>query len=371
VSLAWSPVTLPVPPGDPGRIAVRDATVCGGRWYVVGAVFGLDQSASVEHGPTGETRPAMWTSTDGASWTPMALHPHSYYGRRDVVYAAACRDGRLAAIGARSGGAHGNPRVSTWRELPDGSMDEVAAPFEMYGGPVAVKASRIAAGPPGWLIAGERAAGAAAWVSPDASDFDLVEGAPELASDARGATTGDDAVWFGGSASSGGLWVIVGGLLPAGRPDRDPAAWTSPDGRTWHRQAVPGTDGWDELHRVAVAGDGLVALGPRGPAFGEWRFADGAWHDAAQFGDAGHTGLAGVTSLAVATGGVLAMVSDGANHALWVSTESGRGWRPVALPVPAPVGADRTAAVAAGGDRLLLLVDNGRAGSAWTTEMAD
>jgi hypothetical protein len=359
-------VSLPMPPGRPGTIAVRDATNCGGRWYVVGAVFGLDQSATVVHGPEGDTRPAMWTSTDGTRWTSMVLHPHSFYGQRNVVYAAACRDGRLAAIGARAGGAHGNPRVATWRELPDGSMDEVEEPFETYGGPVAVKASRMAGGPPGWLIAGERSSGAAAWLaSPDAADFDLVEGAPELASDARGGTTGDDVVWFGGAPNLGGHWVIVGGVLPAGRGDRDPAAWTSPDGRTWQRQAVPGSAGWDELHRVAVAGDALVAVGPHGSAFGEWRFSDGAWRDAAQFGDPGGTGLGAVASLTVASSGVFAMVSDGTHHALWASTKSGQDWRPVTLPASAPSGADRAAAVAAAGDRLLLLVDDGVAGHAW------
>jgi hypothetical protein len=369
VSLAWSPLSLPMPPGRPGTIALRDATTCGGRWYVVGAVFGLDQSATVVHGPEGDTRPAMWTSTDGTSWTSMMLRPHSFYGERNVVYAAACRDGRLAAIGARAGGAHGNPRVATWRELADGSMDEVVEPFETYGGPVAVKASRMAGGPPGWLIAGERASGASAWLAaPDAADFDLVEGAPELASDARGGTTGDDAVWF--DETSGGHWVVVGGVLPADRGDRDPAAWTSPDGRTWQRQSVPGSAGWDELHRVAVTGDALVAVGPRGPSFGAWRYQDGAWRDAAQFGDPGRTGLGAVASLASGTSGVFAMVSDGAHHTLWASTESGQDWRPVALPAAAPAGADRAAAVATLGDRLLLLVDDGKAGLAWMARAA-
>lgn len=364
VSLAWGPVSLPMPPGEPGTIAVRDATNCGGRWYVVGAVFGFDQSATVVHGPEGDTRPAMWTSSDGTSWTSMVLRPHSFYGRRNVVYAAACRDGKLAAIGARAGGAHGNPRVATWKELPDGSMEEVEEPFETYGGPVAVKASRMAGGPPGWLIAGERASGASAWLAaPDAADFALVEGAPELASDARGGTTGDDAVWFDGH------WVIVGGVLPAGRGDRDPAAWTSPDGRTWQRQAVPGSAGWDELHRVAVAGDALVAVGPHGSTFGEWRYADGAWRDVAQFGDPGTTGLGAVTALSAAGADVFAMVSDGAHHALWTSTESGQDWRPVTLPAPAPAGADQTAAVAVAGDRLLVLVDDGKTGRAWMAQV--
>jgi hypothetical protein len=371
VNLSWSALSLPMPPGEPGRIAVRDAAVCGGHWYVVGAVFGLDQSAAVVHGPQGETRPAIWTSTDGTSWTAVPVHPHTYYGRRDVMYAAACRDGRLAAIGARSGGAHGNPRVSTWRQLPNGGMEEVEEPFETYGGPAAVKASRMAAGPPGWLIAGERTSGAAAWLSADASDFEVVEGAPELASDDRGSTTGDDAAFVAGR------WVIVGGILPRGRGDRDPMAWSSPDGRSWVREAVPGTTGWDELHRVAATGGGLLAAGPRGPTFGTWRYTAGAagqpgvWREAGGFGATGHTGLASVTSLAATPTAAFAMVSDGAGHELWMITESGDVWRPAPLPAPAPVGADRTAAVAADGERVLVLVDDGGSGRAWMAGLID
>ncbi|PZF87949.1 hypothetical protein C1I99_27025, partial [Micromonospora deserti] len=56
---AWRPVTLPAPPGAPGRLLVRDAAACAGRWYAVGGVADA----------AGETRPAAWTSTDGASWS--------------------------------------------------------------------------------------------------------------------------------------------------------------------------------------------------------------------------------------------------------------------------------------------------------------
>ena len=78
-------------------------------------------------------------------------------------------------IGSRSGGAHGNPRVTSWYQRADGALVDMQAPFELYGGPEAVSVRRVVAGPSGWLIAGNRLSGAAVWVSADATDFRIVD----------------------------------------------------------------------------------------------------------------------------------------------------------------------------------------------------
>src|SRR4029434_2591672 len=102
--------------------------------------------------------------------------------------------------------------------------------------------ARMVAGPTGWLIVGNRTPGAAVWLSPDAHKFEIVEGAPELASDPRGET------WaFDGAAIADG-WMVVGGLRPAHRIDRDPASWRSADGKTWTRTVLAGTADYEELH---------------------------------------------------------------------------------------------------------------------------
>ena len=44
--------------------------------------------------------------------------------------------------------------------------------------------ARLVAGPAGFLITGNRTSGAAVWTSPDASEFEIIEAAPGLASDA-------------------------------------------------------------------------------------------------------------------------------------------------------------------------------------------
>ncbi|MGC4895981.1 hypothetical protein [Micromonospora sp. DT31] len=355
---AWRESTLPVPPGPAGRLLVRDAAACGGRWYVAGGVGDA----------TGETRPAAWSSVDGATWTPLSLHPRTYYGQRHVFYSAACRDGRVALLGAKRGGAHANPRTSSWRQLPDGSLDEVIAPFDLFGGPYAVDVARMAAGGRGWLITGNRTSGAAVWVSPDSSRFTLVERGPGLASDAVGETWNFDAV------ETGAGWLSVGGIVPAGRVDRDPLAWVSRDGVAWRRVPVPGGPEYDELQRVVVLDGRPVAVGLRGRAFGTWR-ADGdpggAWRATGGFGRPRVDGIPGVRGLTVAGATLWAATVDGFAHAVWRSVDGGGSWQAVALPGPAPAGAQQAVALAGAGDDLLLLVDTGQGSKVFLAHLTD
>ncbi|MGX7675141.1 hypothetical protein [Plantactinospora sp. DSM 117369] len=351
----WQRLTLPAPAGTPGRPMVRDVTGCAGRWYAVGGIGGA----------AGETRPAAWTSTDGVTWAAMSLEPKGYYGRRSVLYSAACRDGRVAILGDKPGGAHGNPRASSWRQLPDGSLVEVEARFELYGGPTAVNVARLVAGPRGYLIAGNRSSGVASWVSADAGEFEIMEGVPELATDGRGTTWGFDAV-----ATPQG-WLMVGGILPpGGRIDRDPLGWTSPDGRTWQRDPVPATEAYEELQRVVMLAGTPVAVGLRGKEFGVWRRGPQGWESAGAFGTHGSAGAPAVGALAVAGDGLLAAVSDGASYSLWSGADEGRGWRPVTGPVPMPAGANRDVSVFAVADQVLLAVDDGREAAVWSTRLS-
>ncbi|MFG1892802.1 hypothetical protein ACGFIP_02105 [Micromonospora zamorensis] len=348
---AWQPLTLPAPPGGAGRPLIRDAASCADRWFVVGGVVDAE----------GGTRPAAWTSVDGTTWTVLPIRAESFYGRQNVFLSVACRDGRAALIGAKVGGAHGYPRVSTWRQVADGALVEVQASFETYGGPTAVNVSRLTAGAQGWLIVGNRSAGAASWVSsPDAAEFALVEGAPELASDAVGVTWAFDSV----ATSSG--WLAVGGLLPAGRIDRDPAVWSSPDGRSWRRTVLPGSSEYEELQRVVLVGGVPVAVGLRGAVFGAWRQEAESWVSAGTFGRRAGAGVPSVTSLVSSGDRLFAAVTDGARHSVWVSSDRGGSWREVTAPLDVPAGVDRDVTLVAVGDRWWLAADDGtRAGLWW------
>ncbi|SCF42179.1 hypothetical protein GA0070564_108203 [Micromonospora mirobrigensis] len=330
----------------------RDAVVCAGRWYVVGALAD----------PSGATRPAAWSSPDASTWTPLRMTARSPYGAENVLSAVGCRDGRIAAVGAKSGGVHGNPRVSSWRQVADGSLVEVPAEFELFGGPDAVNVGRIVGGRRGWLIAGNRASGAAAWLSLDATGFGLVSGVPGLAVDGAGRP------WAADAAAVPGGWLLVGSVLPAGRADVDPAVWASADGRVWRREVLS-TDGVPEdLQRVVPAGERLVAVGRRGAGFGAWVAGADGWRAAGGFGRAAGGAPPRVLGLAAVSGGVLVAGSDGAAASLWFSTD-GDGWSGRRAPVALPAGADATVALAGSGDRVLLLVDGGAGGGVWTARL--
>ncbi|MBM0233518.1 hypothetical protein JNW91_17655 [Micromonospora sp. STR1_7] len=352
----WEASHLPVPPGSAGRLVVRDATACAGRWYVVGAVGG----------PDGATRPAAWGSADGRTWASLPLRPISYYGERAILYAVGCHEGRVAVVGARAGGAHGNPRVRTWRQDADGGLTEVPAEFEVYGGPEAVSASRIAGGARGWLIAGARTGGAAVWRSPDAADFQLVDGAVGLASDAGLTTLATDAL-----AMPDG-WLVGGGGRPADRADRDPFVWFSADGRSWTRLALPATGEDEIVQRLVRVGSSVYAVGVRGSGFQAWvaepagaATSAGTWRAVGRFGATGTGAVAGVEAAAGGGAGVLAMTVAAGGHRLWRSAAGGSSWVPVALPVDVFAGGDTSAAVAVWDGRMVVTVDDGVAARVW------
>ncbi|MGK5680612.1 hypothetical protein [Actinoplanes sp. URMC 104] len=204
----WARIDLPAD----GTVVVRDVADCNGTWWAVGAVAAAD----------GTTRPAAWTGGGGtgSAWAPVRFVPlpGSYYGPRQVIRSVACAEDKVAMVGATPGGAHGNPRVSTWRRLPDGRMAENAAPFETYGGDEAVDVGPIAAGPQGFAIAGNRSSGAAAWFSPDGRTYTLSESA--LAGTAARDVT----------ALPDGRWLVTGESATASI-DPAPAAWIVDHGR--------------------------------------------------------------------------------------------------------------------------------------------
>jgi hypothetical protein len=351
---AWQEGTLPLPAGAVGRIALRDATSCDGSWYVVGAVVGRD----------GSTRPAAWTSSDGRTWRRIATAPADYYSRRAILYAVACNGGQVAAIGAKSGGAHGNPRTSTWRMDSDGALHDVTASFELYGGPHALSVNRIASGPTGWVIAGARSSGAAAWVAGgEATDFRIIDHDPELASSASRTTSALDVV------HDGTAWTVVGRTEETGRISPVPQAWVSTDGFRWSRQDVPSsTDGFADLERVVRQGDGLLAAGIRDRRFGTWRRSDGKWRASESFGalDRHGTGAPFVSGLATAGGTVVAAASDGATFGLWARAGTGT-WLRVVTPTRPTNNGDDLLTVAGDSGSVLLVSDDGTSGRVWLT----
>jgi hypothetical protein len=304
--------------------AVRDVTTCDHHWYAVGAGLGA------------------WTSDDGRHWTTIPVRSTSPYGRIAVLYSVACRGDRLVAVGAASGGVHGNPRTATWRGDATG-LDEVAAPFERFGGPNAVSVDRVVAGPAGFLIVGARLNGGAVWYSADGGDFTLVENDPALS----GGSVADAVAVPGG-------WLLVGST---GIAERDPAAWLSPDGAHWQRETVPANAGDAALDRSIAWRGGILAVGVRGGHFAAWHRDGGTWRAGGTFGTLGGTAVPAVTGLVATPDAVYAAVCDGRGYRLWRTAE-GDAWSEVKL----PAAAERGLLVAAAEDRLMITEDSGSQG---------
>ncbi len=354
VEPAWHAALLPDPSGPRGRIAVRDAVRCGGAWTAVGGVV------LTEPTDTQDARPAAWRSTDGVTWTALDVTATTYWGRRAVLSTIACAHDRVVAVGARSGGAHGNPRVTTFFEKL-GTLDDQRAAFNLYGGATATNVGPIAGADPGWLITGNRISGPAVWHSVDGRDFTIEEGRPGLADEDGFVSLAQGAAWDGDG------WVVVGGGNARSTLDREPVVWMSGDAVSWERSEVPGSDAFDDLERVvAVTGD-LVALGLRGDTFGVWRRRGDVWSMGEAFGvlpdEARRSPF--VSSLVTSGRGLWSTTSDGATYALWHSTD-GDEWARATIPVQAPeTGGERILTVAADDETVLLLADDGTGGRLW------
>lgn len=350
----WQAVTLPGPRGLPGEIAVRDAVRCGGAWTAVG---GVQLAEPLE---TRDARPAAWRSQDGVAWTALDVTATTYWGRRAVLSTVACADGQVVAVGARSGGAHGNPRVTTFFEK-NGGLDDQRAAFNLYGGATATNVGPITGAEPGWLITGNRISGPAVWHSSDGRDFTIEEDVPGLADEEGFSSLAQAAVWDGAG------WVVVGGGNARSTLDREPLVWMSPDATTWERMEVPGSEEFDDLERVVTVDDDLVALGLRGDAFGAWRRDDGGWSMGDTFGSLPDEARSSpfVSSLVASAEGLWAATSDGVSYAVWHSAD-GDVWAPVEAPfTPVETGGERIVTVAADDDTVLLLADDGFGGGLW------
>jgi hypothetical protein len=365
---AWRAVTLPA--AGAGRVEVRDVAACPGHWYAAGGYLLSD----------GSTRPALWTSTDAQRWASVPIRPSSVYGPTQLLSAVACRGGEVAAVGSTAGGAHANPRVSTWFSS-GGRLDEVPAPFELYGGPDAIGVGRIAAGPTGWLITGtwwdaNRQPGAAVWFSPDGRSFRRVDADPALESDTRGLTTAVDAAGgavgpgapLGNGSAAPGFTVVGNTITPGSRTAaRDPVVWTSPDGLSWRRVSVPASAEDEAPERVVSYGGGVLAVGERGGGFGAWLGTGGRWRPVGRFGRFAGTDTAPlVTGLAVgAAQRAYALLGDGTRYRLWASADLA-SWTELALPATVPVGGQRLVSLTGTGGRLLLAAEDGSATRVWT-----
>ena len=348
--LSWQSAVLPVPDGS--RAVVRSATWCDGRWVVVGAT--ADRA--------GDTRPSVWASADGRTWRNVRLDPaDDYYAAREVLTSVACSRGRLAVLGAKSGGVHGTARTATWRQRPDGSLVVVHASYLLFGGTRAVAVNGLEGGPHGFMIAGTRTSGAAIWTSRSGAAYRLHEGVPGLANSPSERTQGTDVV----PGRKG--WLVVG--LSTGDDGRSAATSWAPAGPgRWLRQELPGGDTISTADRAIPVGSGPLVAGLLDGGFGVWLRQGAQWTPHGTFGetDPEATSAAYVSGLAWTGSLVLATYSDGTTFRLAVG---GLPPSPSTLPVSVTVSGDHTVTVATHGSEALLVTDDGQHGQVWLADV--
>ena len=355
--LQFKTIELPRTAGSTARVVAL--AQCDGTWWAAGSTISGD----------GVRRPALWRSDDAAGWEAVATAPVSYYGEKAELYSVAAGPAGVVAVGAASGGAHGNPRTASW--VVDGDrLREVPAPFEQYGGPRAISVRAVAAGPDGFVIIGMRRAanertGGVAWVSPDGQAFTLLDTDPALQS----AT--DELVHPLDVAGTPDGFAAVGDVMRSGRGtlDTEGIIWTSPDGHAWTRLAV-GADDLGVAGSVSVAAaagspTGLAAAGvathDEGSDVIVWRAQSGGGWARERLAGWGADPL--VTALA-ADGPVLVVAGRRGDRAVTaVSDGAGRYWRVASLPDGAPAGAHVDVDVAAAqGVAVVAAADDTRAG---------
>jgi hypothetical protein len=347
--LSWQAASLPVHDGS--RAVVRSATWCGGRWVVVGATADAV-----------DTRPAVWSSPDARTWTTVRLDPGGdHYAAREILASVGCSRGRLAVVGARSGGPHGTPRTATWRQRPDGSLAAVRLPYTVFGGTRAVTVNELRGGPQGFMLAGTRTSGAATWTSRTGTAFHLHEGVPGLANTRSARTQGTDVV------PDRDGWLVTGvSTEDDGRVTA--TVWTPAGAGHYLRQELPGGDTISTADRAVRVGSGPLVAGLLDHGFGVWLRQGGVWTPHGTFGetDPDATSAAFVSGLVWTGSLVLATYSDGSQFRLAVGGLPPSG---STLPVSVSVSGDHAVTVATHGSDALLLTDDGQQGRVWLTHV--
>ncbi len=332
------------------RPAPRAIVACGDDLLVLGAEARRD----------GTTRPAAWLGHPRA-WQRLAFSGGDLYARQALLSSAACRGDRIVTVGAKSGGAHFLPRTSTWVGSAAGGLVNVPARFEVFGGPRAISVGTLAAGPPGFLLAGTRLSGAVVWRSADGAAFSVEDGAPGLTSEGDSRTVGQAA------ARVGDDWVVVGTVGMPGDPG-SPAAWSSADGRVWTAEPVGSGEGYGTLELAVGGDDEATGAGLDGQTFRLWQRREGRWTEGPRFAQlaTSPSQAAYVTGLCPAGEGTVASVADGRGYQLWlVGDDLAR------VPTPErvtglPSDGDTTMTACAWRHSLVVATDDGVSGALWT-----
>jgi hypothetical protein len=369
-----APSFRPVDLGS-GAANVRSIAYDGAMWWAAGWQFDAE----------GIKRPRVWQSSDALSWRALGVAPRTGYGEISELYSIAAGPSGVAAIGAATGGAHGNPRTVSW-VVTDGVLTEVPASFELYNGvrQISVRSMVTAKNDAtGFVIFGSRVnrngvSGATSWTSADATDFAIHDNDGALSSGPGEFVLGLDVAAMETSEAG---YVAVGErmrIVP-GSVDVDAIAWQSVDGKNWARWTPRGLilDGrFDQrAQRVAVdPSSGKVVIAgtqtdPKRSRFVVWsrQSNNGRWRrqllpDTVVPSSADP--LSNATCLTV-NATVTVLCARSGDRLVAVRTTDGVTWRPVALPTGLPSGQRATLTVAVANGLTLIGATGPMGGGLW------
>ena len=284
--------------------------------------------------PDNDSDAAVWTSSDGVSWSRVA-HDEALFGGEGTQEMSSVTVGGPGLVAVGSDSPDNDSDAAVWTSSDGVSWSRVAHDEALFGGEGTQEMSSVTVGGPGLVAVGsdspDNDSDAAVWTSSDGVSWSRVA---------------HDEALFGGEGTQEMSSVTVGGpgLVAVGRDspdnDSDAAVWTSSDGVSWsrvaHDEALFGGEGAQEMSSVTVGGPGLVAVGRDAPTqrmgAAVWTSSDGvgwSWvaHDEALFG-----GWKEMSSVTVGGPGLVAVGSDAlgdSDAAVWTSPD-GVSWSRVA-----------------------------------------
>jgi len=352
----WRPTA---PLGDAAGEMVAGATVGpAGTVIVIGSTAGNpvgQQAVFLEANTAGRIRPASVAGIPGGTVPELAVN------------ALAAAAGQQVAAGS----ADGYPAV--WRKAPGGSWALVLSQSQVLAYQGLRALTSVTHGPAGWLAVG--APGPVVFTSADGTAWQDAAGPGSITSDLAGVSAvaaaagpagyviagnlagqggaGVADVWWSRDLTSwtrahdvndaGGSGQVLAvapgphGFVSAGSYDSRPAVWITADGRSWTTIVLPVPAGASSavLQHVAVHGDRMVALGQETTSAGSAPFAELSANGGVSWRQVPFAGLGPdtvVTALTAGSGGFTAagQVSEPgqAQVALWTSANGSAWTRP-------------------------------------------
>jgi hypothetical protein len=214
--------------------------------------------------------PGLWRGDAAGTWQSVRLVPTTYYGRRAELFRIVSDGEHVVALGRRIGGAHGNPRVTSWTGTLD-ELRETEQRFELFGGPDAIAVSDLALDDRGGVALGAwaphgAASGVTVWRQ-RGTGWRRFDRAPGLASTVT--VAGSELTTPGAVAVRNGEPVVVGWTVHLGGGVRVEATFWRPVGETWQPVTLP-SNGDGQARAVACGRDVCTAAGSSSGRLAVW-----------------------------------------------------------------------------------------------------